>query len=189
MKNVDAVTTFSSPFKRTRLLLQQWSLLHPLFTRNIGRSKEANVALRRLYQTLETATLNKPFVCHPLHSGISWKRADVLERQTTRLRKPISVEKRVAVGLYRLCSSAQDRTIAHLFGIGRSTVNVLYREFCKAVISQLEMARLHMIRQEDMRKHLREFFAFSGFSQGIGALGGCHFRASPPKENAVDYYN
>ncbi|KAH7968665.1 uncharacterized protein LOC119382032 [Rhipicephalus sanguineus] len=46
-----------------------------------------------------------------------------------------------------------------------------------------------MIRQEDMKEHLREFFAFSGFPQGIGALDGCHFCASPPKEHAVDYYN
>ncbi|XP_075559184.1 uncharacterized protein LOC142590668 [Dermacentor variabilis] len=113
----------------------------------------------------------------------------VLERQTTRLRKPISVEKRVAVGLYRLCSSAEDRTIAHLFGIGRSTVNVLCREFCKAVIDQLEGEWLHMIRRQELKQHIREFFALSGFPQGIGALDGCHFCVSPPKENAVDYHN
>ncbi|KAH7971690.1 hypothetical protein HPB52_002208 [Rhipicephalus sanguineus] len=40
-----------------------------------------------------------------------------LERQTTNMREAISVEKRVAVGMYRLCSSAKD-TIADLFGIG-----------------------------------------------------------------------
>ncbi|KAH7941253.1 hypothetical protein HPB49_011348 [Dermacentor silvarum] len=95
----------------------------------------------------------------------------VLEHQTTRLRKPLSVEKRVAVGLYRLCSSAEDRTIAHLFG--RSTVNVLYREVCRAVIDRLEW--LQMIRQDQMKDHMREFFTFSGFPQSIGALDGCHF--------------
>ncbi|KAH7931449.1 hypothetical protein HPB49_025772 [Dermacentor silvarum] len=62
----------------------------------------------------------------------------VLERQTMRLRKSISVEKRVVVGLYRLRSSAENRTIAHLFGISRSTVNILYREVCRAVIDRLE---------------------------------------------------
>lgn len=109
----------------------------------------------------------------------------VLEHQTTRLMKPISVEKRVAVGLYRLCSSAEDRTIAHVFG--RSTVNVLYREVCRAVIDRIEW--LQMIRQDQMKDHMREFFTFSGFPQGIGALDGCHFCVSPPKEHAVDYHN
>ncbi|KAH9360098.1 hypothetical protein HPB48_014613 [Haemaphysalis longicornis] len=33
----------------------------------------------------------------------------------------VSVEKRVAVGLYRLCSTAEERTVAELFALGRST--------------------------------------------------------------------
>ncbi|KAH6919931.1 hypothetical protein HPB50_029081 [Hyalomma asiaticum] len=113
----------------------------------------------------------------------------VLERHTTRLRKPSSVEKRVAVGLYRLCSSAEDRTIGHLFGIGRSTVNVTYHEFCKGVIDLLEKEWLRIMRPDEMKEHMKEFFAFSGFPQGIGALDGCHFGVSPPKEDAVDYHN
>lgn len=64
--------------------------------------------------------------------------ACVLNRLSTQMRMAISVEKRVAIGLYRLCSSAEDRTIAHLFAVGRSTVNVLWRQFCTAVIEQLE---------------------------------------------------
>ncbi|XP_070385468.1 uncharacterized protein [Dermacentor albipictus] len=112
-----------------------------------------------------------------------------LERQTTNMRKPLSVEKRVAVGMYRLCSSAEDRTIAHLFGIGRSTVNVVFREFCKAVTEQLEAEWLRMVRRHELEKHVREFFFFTGFPQAIGALDGCHFPISPPKDNAIDYHN
>ncbi|KAH7978496.1 hypothetical protein HPB49_005738 [Dermacentor silvarum] len=41
--------------------------------------------------------------------------ACVLNHLSTQMRTAISVEKRVAIGLYRLCSSAEDRTIAHLF--------------------------------------------------------------------------
>ncbi|XP_077553196.1 uncharacterized protein LOC144167956 [Haemaphysalis longicornis] len=32
-------------------------------------------------------------------------------------------------------------------------------------------------------------YAVTAFPQGVGALDGCHFAISPPKENAVDYYN
>ncbi|XP_064471832.1 uncharacterized protein LOC135386041 [Ornithodoros turicata] len=113
----------------------------------------------------------------------------VLEHQTTNMRQPISVEKRVAIGLYRLCSTAEDRTIAHFFGVGRSTVNVVYRQFAKAVIQELEDEWLRMVSPGEMGEHMREFYAVSGFPQGVGALDGCHFAVSPPKNNAVDYYN
>ncbi|KAL3192606.1 hypothetical protein MRX96_058828 [Rhipicephalus microplus] len=41
----------------------------------------------------------------------------------------------------------------------------------------------------DMEEHMREFFAVTGFPQGVGALDGCHFPVSPPKKYASDYYN
>ncbi|CAN7949776.1 unnamed protein product, partial [Ixodes pacificus] len=105
------------------------------------------------------------------------------------MREPISLEKRVAVGLYRLCSSAEDRTIAHLFGIGRSTVNMLYKDFCDAVIQKLENVWLRMVRSDEMTQHMREFFAVFGFPHAVAALDGCHFPVSPPKEHATDYHN
>ncbi|KAH7976751.1 hypothetical protein HPB52_018925 [Rhipicephalus sanguineus] len=40
-----------------------------------------------------------------------------------------------------------------------------------------------------MADHMRECYAISGFPQAIGALDGCHFVVSPPKKDAVDYYN
>ncbi|KAK8773284.1 hypothetical protein V5799_012181 [Amblyomma americanum] len=113
----------------------------------------------------------------------------VLQREVTNMRKPITLEKRVAVGLYRLCSSAEDRTVAHLFGIGRSTVNIVYREFCRAVVDVLEGAWVHMPREAEVAEHMRECYAVTGFPQAIGALDGCHFAISPPKKDAADYSN
>lgn len=74
----------------------------------------------------------------------------VLEKQVTNMRDPITAEKRVAIGLYKLCSSAEDRTVANLFGVGRSSVNVIYREFCAAVVSVLESDWIRMITEEEM---------------------------------------
>ncbi|CAN8011069.1 unnamed protein product [Ixodes pacificus] len=90
---------------------------------------------------------------------------------------------------YRLCSSVEDRTIAHLFGIGRSTVNVMYKDFCNVIMEKLEGDWLRMVRADDISAHMREFFAVFGFPQAVGALDGCHFPISPPKEHATDYYN
>ncbi|XP_037508710.1 uncharacterized protein LOC119385317 [Rhipicephalus sanguineus] len=112
-----------------------------------------------------------------------------LERQTTNMREAISVEKRVAVGMYRLCSSAEDRTIADLFGIGRSTVNSVFREFCKTMVDRLEDEWIRMVGPRQLEKHIRECFFVNGFPQAVGALDGCHFALSPPKEHAADCYN
>ncbi|XP_064469700.1 uncharacterized protein LOC135384425 [Ornithodoros turicata] len=113
----------------------------------------------------------------------------LLRREDTVMRQAISVEKRVAVSLYKLCSSAEDRSIAHLFGIGRSTVNTLYREFCEAVITTLEPEWVKMPSAETMADHIKECSAVCDFPQAVGALDGCHFLISPPKQSATDYYN
>lgn len=112
-----------------------------------------------------------------------------MQRQTTNMRECVSAQKRVAVALYKLCSCAEDRAVADVFGIGRSTVNVIYREFCAVVVSTLEKEWVKMPSQENMPTHIKEFQAVCGFPQGVGALDGCHIPVSPPKEHATDYYN
>ncbi|KAG0430255.1 hypothetical protein HPB47_022856 [Ixodes persulcatus] len=55
-------------------------------------------------------------------------------RQNTSMKSAMTVEKRLAISLYRLCSSAEERTIGHLFAVGQSVVNGSYREFCDVII-------------------------------------------------------
>lgn len=112
-----------------------------------------------------------------------------MEREVTAMRATISVEKRVGASLYKLCSTAEDRTIAHLFGLGRSTVNELYKEFCTVVVSALEPEWVKMVGAAELAEHVREFEATLDFPQAIGALDGCHFPVSPPQADATDYRN
>ncbi|XP_049272029.1 uncharacterized protein LOC125758649 [Rhipicephalus sanguineus] len=105
------------------------------------------------------------------------------------MRECIVVEKVVAIGLFKLCSVAEDRVVASVFGIGRSTVNGIYKEFCEAVVSVLESNLIKMLSQSDIAEHIREFSAVSDFPQVVGALDGCHFPVSPPQEHATNYYN
>uniref|UniRef100_A0A1X7TZ97 Transposase Helix-turn-helix domain-containing protein n=1 Tax=Amphimedon queenslandica TaxID=400682 RepID=A0A1X7TZ97_AMPQE len=44
-----------------------------------------------------------------------------IEKETTRLRYPISVELRVAVTLWFLATSTDYRTLSHLFGISKAS--------------------------------------------------------------------
>jgi len=46
----------------------------------------------------------------------------VLEKQTTRLRKPLAVEQHVANTVWILTTTSKYRTVAHLFGVARCTV-------------------------------------------------------------------
>ncbi|XP_072141637.1 uncharacterized protein [Dermacentor andersoni] len=103
-----------------------------------------------------------------------------LERVTTNMRECIAVEEVVAIGLFKLCSVAEDRVVATVFGVGRSTVNGIYQEFCEAVISVLGKDWLKMLRPADMDEHIRECKAVCDFPQAVGALDGCHFPVSPP---------
>ncbi|KAG0442332.1 hypothetical protein HPB47_015733 [Ixodes persulcatus] len=112
-----------------------------------------------------------------------------MQRETTNMRTPISVEKRVAIALYKLCSTAEDRTIGHLFGVGRATVNIVYREFCRTIVAKLEESTVAMVRQSELYNHMLEFEAVCGFPSAIGALDGCHLAVSPPKDQYCNYRN
>ncbi|KAG0413154.1 hypothetical protein HPB47_009696, partial [Ixodes persulcatus] len=116
-------------------------------------------------------------------------RAFPMAREETKIRKAISVEKRVAIGLHNLSSTAEDRTIAHLFGVGRSTVNRIHREFCATVVANLEQSTVTMVRQGELHNHMLEFEAMCGFPSAIGTLDGCHLAVSSPKDQDCDYHN
>ncbi|KAH7969801.1 hypothetical protein HPB52_021959 [Rhipicephalus sanguineus] len=58
-----------------------------------------------------------------------------------------------------------------------------------AVVDSLEERWVRMPTPSEMEDHIKEFQLTLGFPQGVGALDGCHFPVSPPKEYASDYYN
>lgn len=103
------------------------------------------------------------------------------------MRACIPLHKRVAISLYRLATSAEERTVAHLFGVSRSSVNLIFREFCDVVVNVLEPQIVRFPSLNNVRDHVRQFEACTGFPLGLGAMDGCHIKVSPPKENAQDY--
>lgn len=56
-----------------------------------------------------------------------------MERQATRMRRPIPVEKRVAVAIWYLATNVTYRDLQELFGIGLSTIGEIVIEFCHCV--------------------------------------------------------
>ena len=112
-----------------------------------------------------------------------------IQRQTTGLRDPISVEKRVAVTLWKLATNVEYRTISNLFGIGLSTVCTIVVETCSVIAKRL-MKKYVTIPQGDMLKEVVEGFESCwGFPQAMGAVDGSHIPIIRPQESASDYYN
>lgn len=79
------------------------------------------------------------------------------------MRRAIPLEKRVAIGLYRLATSAEERTVAHVFGVSCIFVSTIFRQFCGIVAHQLEPQYMGMPRAHELLDHMQRFYASTGF--------------------------
>lgn len=129
-----------------------WEKEVPSFTNH--RFKEAFRVTRSTFQ----------FIIERLH---------FLRRQDTVLRYAIVLEKRIAIALYALASSAEYRTIAALFGVGRTTVGELVVDFCKALVEifETEFINAYPPTQEKLNEVVTGFREVHGFPQVYGAVG------------------
>ncbi|XP_047132285.2 uncharacterized protein LOC105848286 isoform X1 [Hydra vulgaris] len=106
------------------------------------------------------------------------------------MREPISVVKRVAVALHYLASCEEYRVVSSLFGIGKSTANLIVHEFINAVNDILLPKYVKIpLSVENLNKHSRDFEAILGFPQCVGAVDGCHILILALKDQAISYYN
>ncbi|XP_065680298.1 uncharacterized protein LOC105847669 isoform X2 [Hydra vulgaris] len=113
-----------------------------------------------------------------------------LGKTTTTMREPISVVKRVAVALHYLASCEEYCVVSSLFGIGKSTANLIVHEFINAVNDILLPKYVKFpLSVENLNKHSRDFEAILGFPQCVGAVDGCRIPISAPKDQATSYYN
>lgn len=77
-----------------------------------------------------------------------------MARQDTKIRRAILLEKHLAIALYRLATSAEDRTVANLLGASRSSVNILFLEFCCFVVQHLEPQYMQFPSEQGLAEHL-----------------------------------
>ena len=113
----------------------------------------------------------------------------IIEKSDTPLRMAIPLDKRVAIALYALGSSAEYRTVSSLFGVGRSTVGEIVLEFCEAICNELGTRINSYPPKTEHIINIVDGFAKMGFPQCFGAVDGCHIEIQPKKEDAVDFYN
>ncbi|KAL8220615.1 UNVERIFIED_CONTAM: hypothetical protein K2H54_050608 [Gekko kuhli] len=96
-------------------------------------------------------TLGQEDCCSGIRSTFDWlvdALRDVLQRQRTEMCAPVSVERRVAVALWWMASTMSYRTVAHQFGLARSTVAGIVVEVTRAITEAL-LDRVVYLRDPD----------------------------------------
>ena len=114
------------------------------------------------------------------------------------VRRPLSVEERVAITLWRLGTNMEYRSISHLFGVGLSTVCVVVHEVCASIVNTLSSRYIRISyrwRHSNCCGCVFVFFFFFfffldtwGFLQCFGAIDS-HIPIIGPSSDPLDYYN
>lgn len=55
------------------------------------------------------------------------------------MQKPIPLDEHVMIGIYHLATAAKDTSVDNIFGVGRFTINLAFREFCTIIVRRLEL--------------------------------------------------
>ena len=121
------------------------------------------------------------YLCDQLHSSIS--------KSDTIMRKAISTEQRVAITLWFLSTGSDYRTIGHLFGVSKSTVCVVTKEVCAAIVECLLPQYIKIPTGAALQENVEAFKTELGFPQCVGAVDGTHIPIISPQECPADYYN
>lgn len=112
-----------------------------------------------------------------------------MRKQNTIFRQAISVEKRVAIALWRLATGNSYRTIGQTFGVGRATAMKIKDSFCFSLVSNANDYIKFPITEAETRKCIQGFEHISTFPQVVGAVDGTHIPIKAPQENPHAYYN
>ena len=112
-----------------------------------------------------------------------------IEKQHTRMRAPVSVEKRVAVSLWRLATGDSYRSCGLQFGIGKSIAKNVCSEFETALVRLKNDFIKFPLTRTEIEEKTREFEEEYGFPQAVGAIDGCQIKINAPAANKEDYFN
>ena len=115
-----------------------------------------------------------------------------LQKHDTTFRKAIPIEKQVALSVWRLATGNSCRTISKAFGIGKSTVVKITREFCSE-LCELSLDLSRFLTTGIMTKYAMEQFKKSFncvIPQCVGAIDGTHiFIKGRRGQSKYDYYS
>lgn len=95
-----------------------------------------------------------------------------LKKMDTNFRTAIPLDKRIAIALYTLGTSAEYKAVGRLFGVSRPMVGKILHEFCVEFYKVFAPKYLprNFLTQEKLEECVKGFEAL-GFPQCFGAMG------------------
>ncbi|XP_041465990.1 protein ANTAGONIST OF LIKE HETEROCHROMATIN PROTEIN 1-like [Lytechinus variegatus] len=105
----------------------------------------------------------------------------------TKFRKAIRPEHRLAITLWRLATNVEYRTLAGLFGVGRSTVGFIVVDTCQEIINVFQERMIRIPAGQKLEECVARFAG--RFPQAVGAIDGSHIPIKAPVKNPKDYFN
>lgn len=121
------------------------------------------------------------FICEQL--------SPVLEKQHTRFRMSIPVEKRIAICLWHLATGEDLRSLGWRFDVAKSTSCEIINDVCQAIVSILLPQCITWPTGNALRAVVDGFAAQWNFPQCAGAIDGTHIPITAPPDNPAYYYN
>ena len=112
-----------------------------------------------------------------------------IERDDTTMRKAIPTEQRDALTLWFLATNADYRTIGHLFGVSKSTICVITKDVCAAIVRKLLVKYIRIPTGDGLKEVVDGFKHKWEFPQCAGSVDGTHIPIVSPEECPADYYN
>ncbi|XP_065427403.1 uncharacterized protein LOC135976296 [Chrysemys picta bellii] len=108
-----------------------------------------------------------------------------LKRQNTRMRAALTVEKRVAIALWKLATPDSYQLVGNQFGVGKSTVGAAVIQVANA-ITQVLLRKLVTLGNVQA---IVDGFAAMGFPNCGGAIDGTHIPILVPEHQGTEYIN
>ncbi|KAM7163464.1 uncharacterized protein RBU57_007784 [Macrochelys suwanniensis] len=117
--------------------------------------------------------------------GLCEELVPALRCKDTRLRAALTVEKRVAIAIWKLATPDCYRSVANQFGVGKSTVGIVLMQVCKAINRILLRRTVTPGNVQDIVAGFEQM----GFPNCRGAIDGTHIPILAPPHLASEYIN
>uniref|UniRef100_A0A8C3FIM0 DDE Tnp4 domain-containing protein n=1 Tax=Chrysemys picta bellii TaxID=8478 RepID=A0A8C3FIM0_CHRPI len=108
-----------------------------------------------------------------------------LKHQNTRMRAALTVEKRVAIALWKLATPDSYRSVGNQFGVGKFTVGAAVMQVARA-ITELLLRKVVTLGSVQV---IVDGFAAMGFPNCGGAIDGTHIPILAPEHQGTQYIN